>query len=70
MASATTKRKKKQGDDNREYRRQWAKDRDRAGREIGAAPPPIDLDRRMRGILDLPFFLKTYFPLAFPLPWS
>ena len=70
MASATTKRKKKQGDDNREYRRQWAKERDRAGREIGPAPPPIDEDRRMRGILDLPFFLKTYFPLAFPLPWS
>jgi hypothetical protein len=62
--------KRDQGHRNREYRRQWAKKRDKAGREIGPAPPPIDQDRRERAIGNLRFFLETYFPLAFPVGWS
>jgi hypothetical protein len=54
----------------REYGSAYARERDATAREIGPPPAPINLDRRDEGIMSLAFFLKTYFPKAFPLPWS
>lgn len=39
-------------------------------RDIGRPPKIVDTDRREQGRHDLLFFLTTYFPQTFNLPWS
>ena len=42
----------------------------RKGRDIGELPEVVDPERRAKGLAALGFFLKTYHPETFYLPWS
>ncbi len=55
--------------DRRAYFSRRAQEQSEDARDIGPPPKCVNPDRRAFGEGDLAFFLKTYFPNAFPLPW-
>jgi len=42
----------------------------RSGRDIGEIPQPVCLQRKAQAVESLDFYLRTYFPDTFHLPWS